>query len=189
VGTAVTDQAVITGAIAKSATGAVSYVLYKDNKCTVPALAGSAAAVVAGVAGPSAPVKPAVGTYYWRASYTGDTVNAPSASACGSEVLVVAKKASLGLSSKKGCVSKRKFPIHPKGPKGIRLVSFEEFINGTLVKSGRLSKRQTTVNLVGLPKRTFEVELTTKSSKGDTYEDKRTFHTCVPKPKKHKKHK
>jgi hypothetical protein len=189
VGTAVSDQAVIAGALAKGATGTVSYVLYKDNKCTVPALAGSAAAVVAGVAHPSAAVKPAVGTYYWRASYNGDALNAPSASACGSEILTVAKKASLGLSSKKGCVSHRKFPIHPKGPKGVKLVSFQEFINGTLVKSGRLSNRQTSVNLVGLPKGTFEVELASKSSKGDTYEDTRTFHTCVPKPKKHKKHK
>jgi hypothetical protein len=187
VGTAVRDQALIAGALAKSATGAVSYILYKDSKCTVPALAGSAAVVAAGLAGASAPVKPAVGTYYWRASYSGDAVNAPSASACGSEILRVAKKASLGLSTKKGCVSKRKFPIHPKGPRGIKLVSFEEFINGTLVKSGRLSNRQTSVNLVGLPKGTFEVELTSKSSKGDTYEDTRTFHTCVPKPKKHKK--
>jgi hypothetical protein len=189
VGTGVKDQAVIAGALAKGATGTVSYVLYKDNKCAVPALAGSAAAVVAGVAGPSAAVKPAVGTYYWRASYSGDALNAPSASACGSEILTVAKKASLGLSSKKGCVSHRKFPIHPKGPRGVKLVSFQEFINGTLVKSGRLSNRQTSVNLVGLPKGTFEVELASKSSKGDTYEDTRTFHTCVPKPKKHKKHK
>jgi hypothetical protein len=189
VGTAVSDQALIAGALAKGATGAVSYVLYKDSKCTVPALPGSAAAVAGGLAGASAAVKPPVGTYYWRASYSGDALNAPSASACGSEILRVAKKASLGLKSKKGCVSKRKFPIHPKGPKGVKLVSFEEFINGTLVKSGRLSNRQTSVNLVGLPKGTFEVELTSKSSKGDTYEDTRTFHTCVPKPKKHKKHK
>jgi hypothetical protein len=138
------------------------------------------------VAGPSAAVKPPVGTYYWIATYSGDTVNAPSASACGSEVLRIAKKASLGLSSKKGCVSKRKFPIHPRRPKGVNLVSFEEFINGTLVKSGKLAKHATSVNLVGLPKGTFEVELTSKSSKGDIYEDTRTFHTCVP--KKHKKH-
>jgi hypothetical protein len=188
VGTAVSDQALIAGALVKGATGAVSYVLYKDSKCTVPALAGSAAAVVAGVAGVSAAVKPPVGTYYWIASYSGDGINAPSASACGSEVLRIAKKASLGLSSKNGCVSKRKFHIHPRRPKGVNLVSFEEFINGTLVKSGKLSKHATTVNLVGLPKGTFEVELTSKSSKGDTYEDTRTFRTCVA-AKKHKKHK
>jgi hypothetical protein len=187
VGTGVRDQALIGGPLAKASTGAVSYVLYKDNKCTIPALPASVAAVIAGVAGASAPVKPAVGTYYWRATYSGDAVNAPSVSACGSEVLLVAKKASLGLSSKKGCVSKRKFPIHPRRPNGVNLVSFEEFINGTLVKKGKLSKHATSVNLIGLPKGTFEVELTSKTSKGDTFEDTRTFHTCVPKkPKTHK---
>jgi hypothetical protein len=189
-GSPVKDQAFIGGTLAKTATGAVSYVLYKDSKCTVPALAGSAAAVVGGVAGPSAAVTPKVGTYYWRASYSGDGANAPSVSTCGSEVLVVALKANLGLSGKKGCVSKRRFPIHPKGPRGVKLVSFEELINGKLVKRGGLSKRQTSVNLIGLPKGTYEVELVSKSSKGKTYEDTRTFHTCVPKKhKKHKKHK
>jgi hypothetical protein len=184
-GTPAKDQAFIAGALAKTSTGSVSYVLYKDSKCTVPALAGSAAAVVGGVAGPSAAVTPKVGTYYWRASYSGDGANAPSASTCGSEVLVVALKANLGLSGKKGCVSKRRFPIHPHGPRGIKLVSFQEFINGALVKAGRLSKRQTSVNLIGLPKGTYEVELVSSSSSGKTYEDTRTFHTCVP--KKHKK--
>ena len=48
----------------------------------------------------SAPLKPSVGKYYWRASYTGDAVNAPSVSACGGEVLVVAFKAKLGLAGK-----------------------------------------------------------------------------------------
>ena len=38
---------------------------------------------------PSAAVKPKVGTYYWVASYSGDAVNAPSASKCGSELLIV----------------------------------------------------------------------------------------------------
>ena len=64
-------------------------------------------------------------------------------------------------------------------------MSFEEFINGILVKKGRLSNRATSVNLVGLPKGTYEVELVAKTRSGKTYEDTRTFHTCVP--KKHKK--
>ena len=43
----------------------------------------------------------------------------------------------------------------------------------------------TKVSLVGLPKGTFKVALITKSSKGKTYEEVRTFHTCVA--GKHKK--
>jgi hypothetical protein len=36
------------------------------------------------------------------------------------------------------------------------------------------------VDLRGLPKGTFKVSLITTSSTGGTYEDSRTFHTCVP---------
>ena len=56
------------------------------------------------------------GTYYWVASYSGDTVNAPSASPCGSEVLIVSTKKNLNLPSSKGCASKRKFVVHPERP-------------------------------------------------------------------------
>jgi hypothetical protein len=187
VGKAVTDKATVAGTLAATSTGTVSYILYKDSKCTLPATAGSVAAVIGGVAGPSAPLKPKAGVYYWRASYSGDAANAPSVSACGTEVLRVALKAIPSLPSSKKCFSKRHFTVHPRAPRGVKLVSFEEQINGKTVKSGTLSKRRTSVSLVGLPKGTFEVELITKSSKGNTYEDFRTFHTCVP--KKHKKHK
>jgi hypothetical protein len=36
------------------------------------------------------------------------------------------------------------------------------------------------------PKGTFKIGLITKSSKGKTYEDIRTFHTCVPGKRKKK---
>lgn len=187
-GTPVTDKASIAGSLAPSSTGTVSYVLFKDKACTVPAFPGSSAAVLKGIAGPSAPVKPSAGTYYWLASYSGDALNAPSGSACGSETLVVATKASLGLkASSRKCVSKRRFIIHPKAPRHVRLVKVQEYINGKLVLTGKLSKRHTTVNLRGLPKGAYKVELVVTSSTGKLFEDTRTFHTCVP--KKHKKHK
>ncbi len=187
VGSPVNDTAHIAGPLAAASTGTVSYVLYKDNKCTVPAAAASAAAVNKGVVGPSAALKPAAGTYYWRAIYSGDAVNAGSASACGSEVLVVAKKANLGLPAVKGCVSKRKFIAHPRAPKGVKLVSVEVLVNGKRKFKGGLVKRHTTINLQGLPKGTFKVALIARSSTGQTYEDLRTFHTCVPKKRHHKK--
>lgn len=185
-GTPVTDQARISGALAAGATGTVTYNLYKDGRCTVAAAAGSTAAVVRGLAGLSSAVKPKAGTYRWKATYSGDGANAGSASACGSEVLVVAVKVSnLGLPSTKACLSRRKFVVHPRAPRNVKLVSVEVEINGRLVKKGGLSKGQTSLSLVGLPKGTFKVALITKSSKGQTYEDVRTFHTCVP--GKHKK--
>jgi hypothetical protein len=178
-GTSVTDRAHIAGSLAASATGTVSYVLYKNNKCTVPVAAGTSAAVVNGVAGPSAAIKPKVGTYYWKATYSGGGLNAPSVSACGSEILIVALKTNLGLPSSNACLSRRKFVVHPRAPHNVKLVSVEIQINGKTVKRGRLSKRQTTLSLIGLPKGTFKVALITKSSTGKLYEDIRTFHTCV----------
>jgi hypothetical protein len=179
-GTAVSDQAHIAGAAATSATGTVTYNLYKDSKCTIAATAGSTASVLAGVAGPSAAVKPGPGTYYWRVAYGGNATNDGSTSACGSEVLVVAvNETHLGLPASNVCLSKRAFLVHPRAPKGVKLVSVEVLINGKLSKKGPLSGHATAVSLVGLPKGTFKVALITKSSKGKTYEEVRTFHTCV----------
>jgi hypothetical protein len=185
-GTAVTDQAHIAGAAVARATGTVTYNLYKDSKCTVAAAAGSTASVLGGVAGPSSAVKPGPGNYYWKVTYGGNATNDGSTSACGSEVLVVAvNETHLGLPPGNACLSKRAFLVHPRAPKGVKLVSVEVLINGKLAKKGPLSKHATTVSLVGLPKGTFKVALITKSSKGKTYEEVRTFHTCVV--GKHKK--
>jgi hypothetical protein len=181
-GTAVSDQAIISGAAAANAGGTVTYNLYKDSKCTVAAAAGSVTGVVKGVGAPSASVRPKAGTYYWRVNYSGDGANAASASTCGGEVLVVALSVSnLGLPSSKMCLSKRAFLVHPRAPKGVKLVSVEVQINGKTVKKGRLSNHATNVSLVGLPKGTFRVGLITRSSRGKVYEEVRTFHTCVPK--------
>jgi hypothetical protein len=184
-GSAVTDLAHIAGSEVASATGTVTYTLYKEAKCKV-AVTSSVADVVGGIAGSSAPVDVPVGTYYWVAIYSGGGLNAPSASACGSEKLIVSTKANLGLPNGKKCFSKRDFAIHPRFPKGAKIVSYEEFINGKLVKQGKLNKNATSVSLIGLPKGAYKVELVTFTSSGASYQDTRTFHTCVP--KKHKKH-
>jgi hypothetical protein len=185
-GTGVTDRAVIAGAQAKVATGSVSYALYSDSKCTKLVGAPSAGAVAGGIAAPSAPVKPVVGTYYWVATYGGDALNAPSASKCGSEKLVVALKANVGLPSTKICLSRRKFIAHPRAPKGVKLTRVEVFINGRLKSKGSLTKRHTTINLIGLPKGTFKVAMLVTASNGKQYEDVRTFKTCVPRHHKKK---
>jgi hypothetical protein len=184
-GSAVTDLAHIAGAQAASATGTVTYTLYKEAKCKAVETS-SIASVTGGVAGSSAAVNLPVGTYYWVASYSGGGLNAPSSSACGSEKLIVSTKTNLGLPNGKKCFSKRAFAIHPRFPKGAKIVSYEEFINGKLVKQGKLNKNATSVDLIGLPKGAYKVELLTFAASGASYEDTRTFHTCVA--KKHKKH-
>jgi hypothetical protein len=183
-GSAVTDTAHIAGAEVASATGTVTYTLYKDAGCKT-VLTSSVASVVGGGAGSSAPIAPGVGTYYWVATYSGGGLNAPSSSACGSEKLIVSTKKNLGLPSGKKCFSKRDFVIHPRFPKGAKIVSYEEFINGKLAKQGKLNKNATSVSLIGLPKGAYKVELVTFTSSGASYEDTRTFHTCVRKKHKH----
>jgi hypothetical protein len=187
-GTAVSDEAHIAGSAAAGATGTVTYALYKDSKCTAAVGSASVTSVAGGVAAASASVKPKPGTYYWRATYSGDGANEASLSQCGAEVLVVAVNATtLGLPSGKECLSKRHFLVHPRAPKGVKLVSIEVQINGKRVSEGKLHNHATNVSLVGLPKGAFKVALITKSSKGQTYEEVRTFHTCVPKKHKQKK--
>ncbi len=179
-GTPVTDSATVGGAGAATASGEVSYSIYRDPACTKLVAQAGSAAVTNGVGGPSAPqTKLAPGTYYWLASYSGDVNNQAAASACGTEKLVVARKSSLGLPPSKGCVSKRHFVVHPRAPRHVKLVHVEVRINGKLVKSGALSKRHSFVDLRGLPKGTFHVSLITLSSTGQSYEDGRTYHTCV----------
>ena len=179
-GTPVTDSATVGGAGAGTASGEVSYAIYKDAACTKLVAQAGSAAVTNGIGGPSAPqTKLAPGVYYWLASYSGDVNNQAAASACGTEKLIVARRSSLGLPPSKGCVSKRHFVVHPRAPRHVKLVHVEVRINGKLVKSGSLSKRHSFVDLRGLPKGTFHVSLITVSSTGQTYEDGRTYHTCV----------
>lgn len=100
-----TDRATITGINAASATGSVSYGLFSSSSCTASSqVFSSTTSVAGGFAAASAPVTSALaaGTYYWKASYSGDALNDPSASACGPELLTVtpaAKIASTGTST------------------------------------------------------------------------------------------
>jgi hypothetical protein len=89
--TAVTDSATLTGTNAASATGTVAYSVYSDNACTAAVSTGAAQAIVTpGTLPVSNAVSLAdVGTYYWQASYSGDTTNAASKSPCGSEIETV----------------------------------------------------------------------------------------------------
>jgi hypothetical protein len=90
-GTAVTDQASLSGADAASATGTVTYDVYSDSACSTLAGAGSPESITTpGVLPASAAQTLSTpGTYYWQATYSGDSANALSTSPCGSEVETV----------------------------------------------------------------------------------------------------
>ena len=95
-------------------------------------------------------------------------------------MLVVALKANLGLPSSKICLSRRKFIAHPRAPKGRETDPRRSVHQRQAQERGALTKRHTTINLIGLPKGTFKVAMLVTASNGKKYEDMRTFHTCVP---------
>jgi hypothetical protein len=88
-GTAVTDQAKLSGANAATATGTVTYNVYSDSACTKLAASGGKESVSAGKASSAAVRLTVAGTYYWTASYSGDASDLASASKCGTEKLSI----------------------------------------------------------------------------------------------------
>ena len=88
-GAAVSDSAVLSGEDAATASGSVEYRVYVDPACTRLAVLAGRVSVASGAIPASEARTLAAGTYYWQASYGGDARNAPSTSACGSEVETV----------------------------------------------------------------------------------------------------
>ena len=88
--TPVTDSATFAGGTGSSAGGTVTYAVYSDSGCTVEVGSPDTESVTAGTISASAPVSLAgPGTYYWQASYNGDSDNSPSTSPCQSETETV----------------------------------------------------------------------------------------------------
>ncbi len=92
VATSVSDQATLAGETA-TAGGTITYGVYSNNTCTIPvaSLTPGSDTVADGVAPAStAWTATPAGTYYFQATYSGDTNNAgPVSSPCTSETLVV----------------------------------------------------------------------------------------------------
>jgi len=99
-GTAVTDQATLSGASAATATGKVAYKLYSDNQCSNEVASAAEVAVSSGKVPASEQKTLPVGTYYWQASYSGDENSEKSVSACGAEVETVTAKPATGTCGK-----------------------------------------------------------------------------------------
>jgi hypothetical protein len=90
-GTPVTDSATLKGANATTAGGTVTYSVFSDAACRVSAGSPSKVTVTNGAVPGSTPVTLSTpGTYYWVASYSGDSGNGASTSACGSEKETIA---------------------------------------------------------------------------------------------------
>lgn len=86
-GTAVSDQATLSGENVASAEGTVTYEVYSDSECSKVVTSAGTVSVSKGDVPPSgSQVFYLPGTYYWQASYSGDTRNKPSVGKCGSEI-------------------------------------------------------------------------------------------------------
>jgi ABC-2 type transport system ATP-binding protein len=86
------------------------------------------------------------------------------------------------LPSARKCASRRSFRIHLR--RGLR--SATVLVNGKRVKVLRGKRLRAPVNLRGLPKGTFRVTVTGRTTRGRTLRAARTYHTCVPRKTKKK---
>jgi hypothetical protein len=94
---AVTDTATLSGTNSGSATGAVTYKIYTEKECkTLQAEAGEVVVSSGAVPASHEETLPG-GTYYWQATYGGDSLHEESKSTCGKEIDTV--KASAALST------------------------------------------------------------------------------------------
>ena len=95
----VIDQAQIKGVFGEQAKGTIEYLLYSNASCSgQPLQQLGTKHVEAGVAEPSNPSSATLEnnrTYYWVAKYSGDTLNSPNSSACGSETMTFGTPAQL----------------------------------------------------------------------------------------------
>jgi len=76
------------------------------------------------------------------------------------------------------CASKRSFTIHIQNVKQLGIVSATVAIDGKHKRKLTGTELKTGVNLRGLPKGTFTVQIVAVTSAGKTLHGKRVYHTC-----------
>ena len=97
------------------------------------------------------------------------TTTTASSGVLGSKVIVPA------------CASKRDIEIHIQNVKRLGLVSAVVEVDGKSKKTLTGKRLATGIDLVGLPKGTFTVEIIAHRRDGQTVKGKRVYHTCVSK--------
>lgn len=109
----------------------------------------------------------------------------PHGSTLPAKVATPALASVLGLPPASMCVSKRKLVVHVHAPTGQKLLSVTLTLGHKLLRSVRFVKGKdhkipsTVVNLQGLPKGTFTLEIVVRTKSGKAYRARRTYHTCV----------
>lgn len=95
-----------------------------------------------------------------------------------------------GLPAAKRCVSRRKFTIHVRHPKGIAFRSIAVTVKGRTklrLKGLKAKKVKSTVSLKGLPKGKVVVKVKAVTTTGRKAVSKRTYRTCAAKKKRKRK--
>jgi hypothetical protein len=95
-GSAVSDQATLSGPNTATAGGTLTYNVYTDSGCTVLAAPSETVPVTDGVVAASTSVTLPQGTYFWQDGYSGDAGNLAQLSTCGWETEVVLGSARFG---------------------------------------------------------------------------------------------
>jgi len=85
------------------------------------------------------------------------------------------------LPSARACVSRRTFRIRLRQPQGVEIVKATVRVNGKQVKVVTGKRLTAPVDLRGLPKGSFTVEITLQTKAGQTITGKRRYKTCAPK--------
>jgi hypothetical protein len=83
----------------------------------------------------------------------------------------------LSLPSSKSCVSRRKFAIRVRAPRGITVTSTTVFLNGRTAGTGR--GNGAVINLRGLPRGKVKVKVVAQLSDGRQLVVRRTYKTCA----------
>ena len=89
----------------------------------------------------------------------------------------------LRLPSTKKCVSRRKFRIRLRTPRGTRIVRATVKLNGKRVKTVKGKRLTAAVDLRGLPKGRFKVAIEIRTADGRKVTATRRYRTCAPRRK------
>ena len=87
----------------------------------------------------------------------------------------------LGLPSSRRCQSRRRFTIHLRAPRGERLARARVTVNGHGARVLRGRRLRARVNLRGLPRGTFRVQVVATTTHGRRLTETRTYRTCTRK--------
>jgi hypothetical protein len=82
--------------------------------------------------------------------------------------------------SARGCVSRRRFPIRVRVPRGFRAVSTRIFVDGKRVEVLRGRRLRAVVDLRRKVPGRFKVEIAVRGANGRTIVGTRRYRTCVP---------